>query len=118
MFKINSFSKLGDFMFCNKCGNEFDNNFQFCPKCGEKINTEKNGNEEFYAFWILGIVFCILQYFYDYYCVVSVTALVFSCIGFYKSKEIRGFWMVISIICITFAAISVLLNVILMLDCL
>ena len=31
-------------MFCEKCGNQMDDNAKVCPNCGEKVNNDLNSN--------------------------------------------------------------------------
>lgn len=37
---------MGEYMFCNKCGNEIPDNTKFCSYCGNKISNIKEDNKE------------------------------------------------------------------------
>ena len=94
--------------FCVHCGERLDNVDKFCGKCGKSSTTENKKNDNYFAitgfaltivviilmgltlyndaflYWILGTIF-------------SVCGLVFSVIGFLKSKKNNDYKKALSI---------------------
>jgi len=84
--------------FCIHCGNKIENNEKYCGKCGKKPNCNNSENKNIFAIigFILTIISSILLIVSVYTSVIlpwifaflfSSAGLVFSIIGFLKSKK-------------------------------
>ena len=81
-------TKEGDnFMYCKNCGTFISEEQSFCPKCGaakgEIVKTTNTG-KKIQPFALVGFIRGVVSFFLDFYCLVSVCAIVFSGISLKK----------------------------------
>lgn len=62
-------------MFCNKCGNELNDNDKYCNKCGTKVNSDKKVIKIKLHQFIIGIILIVV---------------VIACIGIFTLQKIKN----------------------------
>lgn len=94
--------------FCVQCGEKLDNADKFCGKCGKSSITKGKKNDNYFAItgFVLTIVVIILMgltlyndtfFYWILGTIFSVCGLVFSVIGFLKSKKNSNYKKALSI---------------------
>lgn len=94
--------------FCIHCGQKLEDNDKFCGKCGKTSTTKPKKNDNYFAItgFVLTIVVIILMgltlynntfFYWILGTIFSVCGLVFSIIGFLKSKKCNDYRKALSI---------------------
>ena len=94
--------------FCVHCGEKLEDNNKFCGKCGKNTTSNNKNNDNYFSIagfaltiiviLLMGITFYSNTFFYWILgTILSVCGLVFSIIGFLKSKKFSNYRKALSI---------------------
>ena len=82
--------------FCPECDTPLNNKVNIWPNCGYACYQQtQNSHTEINALCVTGMILGFISFLIDFWGIISLTALVFSVIGLFKSQEISNSAMAI-----------------------